>query len=351
MYSFHDGDSDDAWRRRSTSEDTGDDTPEPDYYGVLGIAPDASDEDIQRAFRRLAKLWHPDHFSHSSAEHRARADRRMRQLIAARDVLADPESRTQYDARRRRGTPYDEPQRAYPVHQPTPPYFGGGYSGTLQHASANPNGAGQFAGILALVLAIAIFGGALSGGLGSSAPALIVFGILAVLLGIAALLFMPESHLARGAQSWMESDPQPSPTHSGSAGSAAQAPRRETRQQPPGDAFQQLASDALADVPQEFQPWLRNVLIEIVDEPSDEMLRELDVREGCTLFGLYSGVPLPKRYGREVPTEIITIFKGPIQRHCEENPVCMREQVRRTVLHELAHHFGIDHADMPDWIR
>jgi predicted Zn-dependent protease with MMP-like domain len=49
--------------------------------------------------------------------------------------------------------------------------------------------------------------------------------------------------------------------------------------------------------------------------------------------------------------EVITIYRRPIERYCRGDPDRIREQVRRTVLHELAHHFGIDHDAMPDWIR
>jgi predicted Zn-dependent protease with MMP-like domain len=49
--------------------------------------------------------------------------------------------------------------------------------------------------------------------------------------------------------------------------------------------------------------------------------------------------------------EIITIYQRTIEAYCHEDPDRIREQVRHTVLHEVAHHFGIDHHEMPIWIR
>jgi predicted Zn-dependent protease with MMP-like domain len=66
------------------------------------------------------------------------------------------------------------------------------------------------------------------------------------------------------------------------------------------------------------------------------------LRPGQTLFGLYEGVPQTQRtshYGLVLPDKI-TIFQGPIER-LHRSPEAIREQVRRTVIHELAHHFGI----------
>jgi predicted Zn-dependent protease with MMP-like domain len=64
------------------------------------------------------------------------------------------------------------------------------------------------------------------------------------------------------------------------------------------------------------------------------------------------GVPLTS-YGhdRAPHPEIITIYQRAIERYSHRDPDRMREQVRHTVLHEVAHHFGINHEEMPIWIR
>ena len=49
--------------------------------------------------------------------------------------------------------------------------------------------------------------------------------------------------------------------------------------------------------------------------------------------------------------EVISIYRWPLERYCGDDPNRIRAQVLATVLHELAHHFGIDHDDMPEWVK
>src|SRR5262249_60637038 len=74
---------------------------EPDYYAVLGVASETSDEQIRQAFRRLGKLWHPDHYMHAPAEMRDRAERRMRAILRAYEAIGTPAARAAYALRRR----------------------------------------------------------------------------------------------------------------------------------------------------------------------------------------------------------------------------------------------------------
>src|ERR687885_1718674 len=69
--------------------------PATDYYGLLGVTPSASPEQIQAAYRRLAKAYHPDLNAGSSV-----AAARMARLNVAKSVLLDPFTRAQYDQRR-----------------------------------------------------------------------------------------------------------------------------------------------------------------------------------------------------------------------------------------------------------
>ncbi len=113
--------------------------------------------------------------------------------------------------------------------------------------------------------------------------------------------------------------------------------------------FEQLVERALDSLPEELQSLLDNVVIFIEDQPSPKTLRDMDVPRGDTLLGLYDGVPQTERtsqYGL-VPPDRITLFQRPIEESCdteEEIP----EQIRRTVLHEVAHHFGIDEERMEE---
>jgi predicted Zn-dependent protease with MMP-like domain len=86
---------------------------------------------------------------------------------------------------------------------------------------------------------------------------------------------------------------------------------------------------------------LDNVDIVIEDEPTVEQLGTDD--DGSELFGLYEGTPLTARgsdYSMVLPDKI-TIFRRPIERACA-TPEEMAEEVQITVVHELAHHFGIE---------
>jgi len=104
--------------------------------------------------------------------------------------------------------------------------------------------------------------------------------------------------------------------------------------------FERLVVQALDDLPEEFLAALDNVDVVIEREPTREQRLAAGVGGG-TLFGLYEGVPQTERegYGFVLPDKI-TIFQGPIMRYARTHAE-IREIVRDTVIHELAHHFGI----------
>jgi predicted Zn-dependent protease with MMP-like domain len=100
--------------------------------------------------------------------------------------------------------------------------------------------------------------------------------------------------------------------------------------------FARLVARALDELPAEFRERMRNIEIVVEDEPSPEQLRG----DG-ELLGLYEGVPLTDRGAMEpyLPDRI-SIFRGPIER-ISASPRRQAEIVRDTVVHEIAHHFGI----------
>lgn len=120
----------------------------------------------------------------------------------------------------------------------------------------------------------------------------------------------------------------------------------------PVDEFEQLVQEALLSLPDEFRSYMDNLAVMVEDEPDVEALQQAHVPPGHTLLGIYHGTPLTDygHYYSKLP-ERITIYQGPIERRCQGNRERIRLQVRATVLHELAHHFGIDHDDMPHWIK
>jgi predicted Zn-dependent protease with MMP-like domain len=116
--------------------------------------------------------------------------------------------------------------------------------------------------------------------------------------------------------------------------------------------FERLVREALATIPTEFHEQMENVLVRVQYEPGEEVMHRVGVKEGYTLLGLYEGVPLTTYGQARMPhPEIITIYESTIVDYCNGNPDRIRSQVRHTVLHEVAHHFGIDHEEMPIWIR
>lgn len=109
------------------------------------------------------------------------------------------------------------------------------------------------------------------------------------------------------------------------------------------ERFEQLVGEAIEGLPPEFQELLDNVAIFIEDTPSGSLLRDLGMSPGDTLLGLYEGVPQTARITTYdlVPPDRITLFQRPIEDSCDTEAE-IEEQVRRTLLHEVGHHFGID---------
>jgi predicted Zn-dependent protease with MMP-like domain len=111
------------------------------------------------------------------------------------------------------------------------------------------------------------------------------------------------------------------------------------------EKFESLVARAVEGLPEEFRDRLENVDIIVADRPTSEQLATLGDKRRHTLLGLYEGVPLTKRshgYGMVMPDKI-TIFQKPIEAICRSDNQIIAE-VRRVVLHEIAHHFGIDDA-------
>jgi predicted Zn-dependent protease with MMP-like domain len=99
------------------------------------------------------------------------------------------------------------------------------------------------------------------------------------------------------------------------------------------DEFEELVQAAVESLPDDLERAMSNVAIVVEDEPPP----------GMPLLGLYEGVPLTRRttgYSGVAPDKI-TVYRGPLERHYGHDPEVLQRQVRRVVLHEIAHHFGI----------
>ena len=106
--------------------------------------------------------------------------------------------------------------------------------------------------------------------------------------------------------------------------------------------FSGLLDSAIQELPEEFRQKLENVAIIVEDYPSEELLERMEIPEDESLFGLYEGVPLTER-GFEAPLypDRIFIFQREIEDACD-SPEEVKEELKITLVHEIAHFFGID---------
>jgi len=103
-------------------------------------------------------------------------------------------------------------------------------------------------------------------------------------------------------------------------------------------------------LPRQFREQLRNVEFVVEERPSEELLLAEDMDpEEETLYGLYQGVPLPERSSLDPPLlpDKITIFAESLLEDFPD-PEELREEIRLTVLHEIAHYFGMDEEEIED---
>jgi predicted Zn-dependent protease with MMP-like domain len=104
--------------------------------------------------------------------------------------------------------------------------------------------------------------------------------------------------------------------------------------------FEEYAQDALDSLPADLRAQMSNVEVVVEDEPPP----------GQRLLGLYQGVPLTKRgvnYSGALPDKI-TIYRGPLERRYGHDLEQLNQQIKRVVLHEVAHHFGISDQRLID---
>jgi predicted Zn-dependent protease with MMP-like domain len=131
------------------------------------------------------------------------------------------------------------------------------------------------------------------------------------------------------------------------------------------DKFGRMVARVMKTLPEEFYPYLENLVVVVEEEPDPDMLRrsgytDEEIRAGAgDLFGLFAPMGSPPVISRddedELPQEFpfdfldqphrLIIYKGPLERAFPD-PRQLRIEVRKTVIHELAHHFGFDERDL-----
>ena len=110
------------------------------------------------------------------------------------------------------------------------------------------------------------------------------------------------------------------------------------------ETFSALVADALDSLPRKFLEPLENIEVLIEDWPTAEDLEMVGMehRERVSLLGLYHGVPLTQRSSSySALPDTITIYQKPIERAAGQDEESIRAQVRHTVIHEIAHYYGI----------
>lgn len=107
--------------------------------------------------------------------------------------------------------------------------------------------------------------------------------------------------------------------------------------------FEEYIEEGIAAISPLYQKHLKNVAFIVEDEPTLEQRVKLNLYPNETLFGLYEGVPLPQRQGTtKLLPDKITIFKKPMEA-ASNSLQAVKEQVRHTIWHEVAHYYGLDH--------
>ncbi len=113
--------------------------------------------------------------------------------------------------------------------------------------------------------------------------------------------------------------------------------------------FERLVQDAITTIPDEFRRRMSNLAIVVEDEPSDQLLDEMEVPPDETLYGLYQGTPLTERgadYGNALPDRI-TIYQLPIEEDCETEEE-MIVAIGETLIHEVGHYFGLSEEELEE---
>jgi predicted Zn-dependent protease with MMP-like domain len=109
------------------------------------------------------------------------------------------------------------------------------------------------------------------------------------------------------------------------------------------EEFRELVEEAIDTIPRKFATKVRNLAIVIEDEPSEELLDEMELDEPGELLGLYQGTPLNERgwgYGNTLPDRI-TLFQNSIEDECNDDEDEIVVAIGETLIHELGHYFGM----------
>jgi len=111
--------------------------------------------------------------------------------------------------------------------------------------------------------------------------------------------------------------------------------------------FDELVKKAVDSLPEKFKKKMENIIVITESLPSATLLAEMKISSPYGLLGLYRGIPYTKRgiWYRNVMPDKIIIFKRPIEIRCN-NKEEVKESIRKVVIHEIGHYFGLGEADL-----
>ena len=113
--------------------------------------------------------------------------------------------------------------------------------------------------------------------------------------------------------------------------------------------FERLVVEAVTLIPGRFRREMKNLALVVEEEPSAELLEEMEIEPPDSLYGLYQGTPLPERtwgYGNTLPDRI-TLFQRPIEEDCEDEDE-IRAVIGETLIHEVGHYFGLSEEEIEE---
>lgn len=113
------------------------------------------------------------------------------------------------------------------------------------------------------------------------------------------------------------------------------------------ERFERLVAEAIAMIPRRFRLEMKNLAVVVEEEPSPDLLDEMEIEPPDSLYGLYQGTPLPDRtwsFGNNLPDRI-TLFQRPIEEDCEDDDD-VRAVIGETLIHEVGHYFGLSEEEI-----
>lgn len=108
--------------------------------------------------------------------------------------------------------------------------------------------------------------------------------------------------------------------------------------------FHQIVVETLDGLPEKFRAAMENIAVVVEDWPDEDTIAQMGLADKFDLLGLYHGTPLPERDGDNggmLLPDVITLYRRPLEHACRTERE-LRREIRKTLLHEIGHYFGLD---------